>query len=83
MAHLTPEIIRAYFSNKLGPPLFLFVICQDPSRCLKITGKVSFNIASEASYLYILRGQKLIKNGKNGPFWRVFESLELAVKQRY
>ena len=25
-------------------------------------GKVSFNIASEASYVYILSGQKLIKN---------------------
>ena len=34
--------------------------------------KVSFNIASEASYVYILSGQKLIKNAKNGPFWRVF-----------
>ena len=31
-------------------------------RCLKITEKVSFNIASEASYVYILSGQKLIKN---------------------
>ena len=30
-------------------------------RCLKITEKVSFNIASEASYVYILTGQKLIK----------------------
>ena len=30
--------------------------------------KVSFNIASEASYVYILSGQKLIKNAKNGPF---------------
>ena len=50
-------------------------------RCLKITEKVSFNIASEASY--ILSGQKLIKNAKNGPFWRVFESLKLAVKQCY
>ena len=29
------------------------------SRCLKITEKVSFNIASEASYVYILSGQKL------------------------
>ena len=29
--------------------------------CLKITEKVSFNIASEASYVYILSGQKLIK----------------------
>ena len=30
-------------------------------------------IASEASYVYILSGQKFIKNAKNGPFWRVFE----------
>ena len=28
------------------------------ARCLKITEKVSFNIASEASYVYILSGQK-------------------------
>ena len=28
--------------------------------------KVSFNIASEASYVYILNRQKLIKNAKNG-----------------
>ena len=34
--------------------------------------KVSFNIASEASYVYILSGQKFIKNAKNGQFWRVF-----------
>ena len=39
--------------------------------------------ASEASYVYILSGQKLIKNAKNGPFWRVFEHLKLAVKQCY
>ena len=51
--------------------------------CLKIREKVSFNIASEASYVYILNGQKLIKNAKNGPFWRVFENLKLAVKQCY
>ena len=36
--------------------------------CLKITEKVSFNIASEASYVYILSGPNLIKNAKNGPF---------------
>ena len=53
------------------------------AQCLKITEKVSFNIASEASYVYILSRQKLIKNGKNGPFWRVFENLKLAVKQCY
>ena len=45
--------------------------------------KVSFNIASEVSYVYILNGQKLIKNAKNRPFWRVFENLKLAVKQCY
>ena len=28
------------------------------ARCLKITEKVPFNIASEASYVYILSGQK-------------------------
>ena len=50
------------------------------SRCLKITEEVSFNIASEASYVYILSGQKQIKNGQ---FWRVFENLKLAVKQCY
>ena len=45
--------------------------------------KVSFNIASDASYIYILSGQKLIKNVINGQFWRVFEKLKLSVKQCY
>ena len=31
------------------------------TRCLKIPEKVSFNITSEASYVYILSGQKFIK----------------------
>ena len=52
-------------------------------KLLKITEKVSFNIASEASYVYILSGQKYIKNAENGPIWRVFENLKLAVKQSY
>ena len=43
------------------------------TQCLKITEKVSFNIASEASYVYILVGQKFIKTPKNGQFWRLFE----------
>ena len=55
---------------------FLLALAQ----CLKIGRKVSFNIASEASYVYILSGQKFIKNAKNGPIWRVFEKLILAVK---
>ena len=46
------------------------------TRCLKITEKVSFNMASEARYVYILSGQKLIKNAKNRQFWRVFEKPE-------
>ena len=29
-----------------------------------MTEKVSFNIASEASYVYILSAQKIIKNAK-------------------
>ena len=41
---------------------------------MKITEKVSFNISSEASNVYILSGQKLIKNAKNGPIWRIFET---------
>ena len=36
---------------------------------MKITENVSFNIASEASYVYILSGQKFIKNAKKG-FWK-------------
>ena len=44
---------------------------------------VAFNIASETSYVYIFSGQKLIKNAKNGPFWRVIENLKLRVKQCY
>ena len=31
------------------------------SQCLQITEKVTFNIASEASYIYILNRQKLSK----------------------
>ena len=53
------------------------------AQCLKIIEKVSFNIASEASYDYIMSRQKFIKNAKNGPFWRVFENFKLAVKHCY
>ena len=53
------------------------------SQCLKITETVAFNIASEASIVYILSGQTIIENPKNGQFMRVFENLKLAVKQCY
>ena len=36
------------------------------TQCLKITEKVSFKIASEASCVYILSGKKLIKRAKYG-----------------
>ena len=36
------------------------------AQCLKIKEKVSFNIASEASFIYILIGQKFILKEKNG-----------------
>ena len=45
--------------------------------------KVSYNITSEASYIYNLSGQKFIKNAKNGHIWRVFENLKFLVKQSY
>ena len=43
-----------------------------PSQCLKITEKVAFNIASEASYVYMsfLIGQKLVENAKIHKFQR-------------
>ena len=47
------------------------------SQCLKITEKVAFNIASEASYVYILSGQILIKSANIGPIYSVFENLKL------
>ena len=39
-------------------------------------------VSCEANYIYILSGQKFIKNAKNSQFWRVFEKLKRAVKQR-
>ena len=45
--------------------------------------KLSKNIASEASYVYILSGQNIIENAQNGQFWRVFENLKLTVKKCY
>ena len=38
--------------------------------------KVSFNIASEASYVYIWVDKSSLKMTKNGQFWRVFEKTE-------
>ena len=45
--------------------------------------KVLFNIASEASYVYILSGPQLIEKYQKCPFWKVFGNLNLSVKQCY
>ena len=63
------------------------------AQCLKITEKVSLNIASEASYVYILSGQKcgqtvlpdrsifigqkLVKN-LNATSWMIFKQCAFA-----
>ena len=56
---------------------------QTRSQCLKITEKVSFNIESEASYIYILKG-------KNGQLWKsevcgqtVLPDLSLVIGQKF
>ena len=51
------------------------------ARCLK-TQKKSHCERSELR-LQFERTKKLSKNPKNGPFWRDFENLKLAVKQCY
>ena len=71
------------FLSDLKTECFTKLLVLRLAQCLKVTEKVSFNIASEASYVYILSGQKLIKNAKNDSFGRVFENLKLAVKQCY
>ena len=38
---------------------------------------------SEASYVNIFSGHKMINNAKNGSFLRVFENPKFAVKQCY
>ena len=43
------------------------------AQCLKITEKVAFNIASEASYVYIF-----IKNTKNGQFGEFYIKKNLS-----
>ena len=51
------------------------------THCLKVTEKVSFNIARETSCVYILIEQKFITNAKNGHFGDFFfEKLKRVVK---
>ena len=52
--------------------LWFFPTLTSSSHCLKMTPNVSFNIASEASKVYILSGPKFIKNAQKRPIWRLF-----------
>ena len=45
--------------------------CDGCPQWLKIQEKVSFNMAREASYIYIMSGQKLMKVAKNGQTWNL------------
>ena len=63
--------ITHYFSADLAYFSKSFLQMCKCTRCLKITEKVAFNIASEASYVYILSRWKLIKNAKN---WSILTS---------
>ena len=54
---------------KISPPFVAAVMPFSSKHLhdgLKSTGKVTFNIASEASYIYISSGQKFTENAKNG-----------------
>ena len=64
------QMKRLEFKKKPGF-VFLTGRCGTKVWCLKITEKVLFNIVSEASYVYILSGQKFIKIAKSSPFWSV------------
>ena len=65
------------------PPNSHIVTLNIAGTLLKNKLKTLRNIESEASYVYILSGQKFIENAKNSPFWRVFENLKLTVRQFY
>ena len=64
---------KTFRNGNFGPPLWAEnaskLHIKPYEQCLKITEKVSFNNASEASYIYILSGQKCIKKAQNGQFW--------------
>ena len=52
------------------------------TQCLKITEKVSINFASEASYVYILSGQKFIENAKNSQFCKTQAYIQTVLSDR-
>ena len=65
-------IKRSFFLCNLRHAIF-----SPSSQWFKITEKVSFNIASEASYVYILSRQKFMKNAKNGKWGELLKTWNL------
>ena len=62
-----------------------FPISDTKTRCLKITVLFLFNIASEASYVYILSGQKFSNNMKsqqNNVFIFLAQKFKVIVLQK-
>ena len=64
--------------NRMDRRRFLIEIICPYSRCWKITEKVSFSIASEASYVYILSGQRKILTS----FWKPEACCQTALPER-
>ena len=66
----------SYVYNNINVLQRSLIFCTDCTilLCCSDSEKVSFRIASDASYVYILSWQKLIKNSKNAPFWRLLEN---------
>ena len=66
--------VRCYF--------VLVSMCFYKTQCLKITEKVAFNIASEASYIYILSGPKFIKMANFGEFLKTWNIMSNSVNRQ-
>ena len=80
MNHITVNVnilplCKSPFSLK--NPLVFYTFLQ----CLKSSKKVAFVNASEASYVHILDGQKILRNAKKSQFGEFFENLKFVVKQ--
>ena len=65
---------KLYFSNLISAKVWSTL-----TPCLKIAEKVSFNIASEASYVYILSGQKWSILAR---FWRLEACGQMVLPDR-
>ena len=71
------QLDQIQLAKKMSIAYQVIFLKRDP-RCWKITEKVSFNIASEASYVYDWSSQKFIKNAKNSRFGEFFEKNSIS-----